>query len=74
MNIFRTIALYSIFGKPLVVYLGLTVLTLFIISAIMGSMILKGKNVPLKYHLRMAKVAIAIALIHGFLAFSIFLK
>lgn len=73
MNIFKTIALYSIFGKPLVVYLGLTTLTSFIIVAILGVMMMKGKNIPLKYHLWAAKIAITIALIHGFLAFSIFL-
>ena len=73
MNIFKTIALYSIFGKPLIVYLGLTALTGFTITAIMGVLMMKGKNVPLKYHLFAAKVSITVALIHGFLAFNVFL-
>jgi hypothetical protein len=74
MNIFRTIALYSIFGKPLVVYLGLITLTGFIITATLGYLILKGKAIPLKYHFWLAGSSITLALIHGFLAFSIFLK
>jgi len=74
MNSIRNIALFSILGKPLVVYLGIITLIGFLTTAILGMLILKGKKIPLKTHFLIAKMSLVLAVIHGFLAFSIFVK
>lgn len=71
MNNLRAIALFMILGKPLVVYLGIIVLIGFLITATIGMLILKGKTIPLKYHFLLAKISIALAVIHGLLAYSL---
>jgi hypothetical protein len=74
MTNIKALALFSIFGKPLIVYLGLLTLIGFIVTATLGYLILKGKAIPLKYHFWLAGGSLTVALIHGFLAFSIFFK
>lgn len=63
----REISYYPIFGKPLLLYLGITTITLVSITLVMGILTLKGK-VKLKYHQMMAATAITMAIIHGTLA------
>jgi len=74
MSNVRNIALFMILGKPLVVYLGIIIFIGFLTTAILGMLILKGKKIPLKLHLLLARVSLVLALVHGFLAFSIFSK
>jgi hypothetical protein len=59
---------YLIFGKPLIMYLGILTLTSFLITALIGYTTLHGKPiVPFKWHPRMAAFSIALAIIHGIL-------
>jgi hypothetical protein len=64
---FKEITYYLIFGKPLIMYLGITTLTLFLSAAVVGGLILKGKNISIKWHTGIVKIAIAFALVHAFL-------
>jgi len=72
MDHVRNLALFPILGKPLVVYLGLLTFAGFLTTATLGVLILKGKRIPLNNHLLLAKISITIAVIHGFMAFSLF--
>jgi hypothetical protein len=64
------IAYFSILGKPLILYMGITTLFLFIITASIGLMIFKGKKIPFKFHPTMAGISITVGLIHGILGLS----
>lgn len=68
------ITYYMIFGKPLIMYLGIITLLLFLWAAAVGGLVMKGKNKPpfitLKAHLFLAKIAIGLMLIHGLLGIS----
>lgn len=62
------IAYYLIFGKPLIMYIGILTLLSFSFTAYIGFMNLKGKTkIPLKWHFRMAKISLAVAITHGLL-------
>lgn len=64
----KQLAFYSIFGKPLVIILGITTLFCLIITACLGSTKLrKTLKVPLKWHYRIAGVTVALGLTHGLL-------
>jgi len=57
---------YPIFGKPLIMYLGIITLLLFLTTASIGYGIFKGKlKISIAWHFRLAKTAIAFALIHA---------
>lgn len=68
----REISYYLIFGKPLLLYLGITTLTLLSITLAMGLLVFKGK-VKLKHHQVMAAITITMAIIHGTLAILAYL-
>jgi len=63
----RNIAYFMIFGKPLIMYIGILTFCSFLFTAYIGYMNLKGKmTIPVVWHFRMAKISICLALIHGF--------
>lgn len=65
----ESISYYLIFGRPLILYLGVLTLSSFLITALIGYTTLHGKPVaPFKWHPRMAAISIALAIIHGSLA------
>ncbi len=68
------IALYLIFGKPLVMYGGLLVFASFLFTASISIMNVKYgiHKIPFKWHPRMAIISLTLALMHGLLAASIF--
>ena len=71
---FTEISYYPIFGKPFIMYLGITVLSCFLITAFIGYSNFKGKNwVAFKWHPRMAALSISLALLHGFLGVTAYL-
>jgi len=71
----RSIAFYKIFGLPLLAYGGLLALILILAAAFIGSSILAGKNkFSIKNHVWLARAAIAVALLHGALAFLAFIN
>lgn len=64
------IAYFPIFGYPLVLYLGIITLLLFITTASIGLMIFRGVKIPFKIHPTMAATALTFGVIHGTLALS----
>jgi len=70
----QELSYYSIFGLPLIVYLGLIALVFFLATATLP--ILKRKNIvkaSVKWHIWLAYVAIVFALIHSILGLLIYL-
>ncbi len=70
----KSIAIYPVFGKPLVVYIGIITLLSFLITATIA--ILNNKDnsrIPFKWHPRMAKISFTVAFFHAILALSLFL-
>lgn len=64
----REITFFLIFGKPLIMYLGLITLCSFLITASIGYLIHHGNQTILfKWHPRMAFISISLAIIHGLL-------
>jgi hypothetical protein len=68
------IAYFQIFGKPLVLYLGIITLLSFITTASIGLMIFRGVRIPFKFHPAMAGISLTLGIIHGILALSIYLN
>jgi hypothetical protein len=66
---FTNITYYLIFGKPLIMYLGILTLFSFLATASIGYLVFTGKSKPpiitLKTHFLLARISIAFALIHG---------
>jgi len=59
---------YSIFGRPLILYLGILTLFSFLFTASIAIMNKRGINkIPFKWHPRMAIFSISLAIIHGIL-------
>ncbi len=55
-----------IFGKPLIMYLGILTLLSFLATAAVGVMNIRGiTTIPFVWHLRLAGLSICLALIHG---------
>jgi dolichyl-phosphate-mannose--protein O-mannosyl transferase len=71
---FLEITYYQIFGKPLIMYLGIITLLSFLFTAAIALLNRKGINkIPMEWHFRMAKISIALALVHGLLAMLAYL-
>jgi len=63
---FQDISYALIFGKPLIMYLGILTLLAFIFTASIAVMTLKGiRTIPFKWHPRCAAFAICLAVFHG---------
>jgi hypothetical protein len=69
----QEISFYLIFGKPLIMYLGILTLTGFLVTALIAVMNRRGIHViPFVWHPRLAIFSIACAVIHGTLGVLIF--
>jgi hypothetical protein len=64
------IAYFPIYGKPLILYIGITTLILFIITASIGLMVFRGVRIPFKFHPTMAGISLTVGIIHGILGLS----
>jgi len=65
---FQEITYYLIFGKPLILYLGILTLLAILFTAAIAIMNKKGiRVIPLWWHPVCAACAILIALVHGLL-------
>lgn len=63
------------FSLPVVAYMGMLTLILLLATASVGFLNFHGDTrIPFKWHPRLARVTIAIALIHAILAVSVYLK
>lgn len=62
------IAYYQILGKPLILYLGILTILSFLFTASIAIMNARGiHKIPFKWHPRMAKISIGLAILHGLL-------
>lgn len=67
------IALLTILGKPLIVYLGAITLIALIVTAIFGILIIKGIfKLPIRWHIWLARLTVVLAIIHGIFGLSIY--
>lgn len=63
---FTEVTYYLIFGKPLIMYMGILTLSSFLFTALIGFLNLRGYTIiPLQYHFMMAKISLSLAIIHG---------
>ena len=70
---FENITYAPIFGKPLILYLGIVTLISFLVTASIAVMTLKGiRTIPFKWHPRLAVFSICLALIHGTLGMLLY--
>ncbi len=69
IKMLENISYYLIFGKPLVMYLGILTLLSFLFTALIAILNKNGVDkIPFKWHPRMGIISVSLALIHGFLA------
>lgn len=65
-------AMYMVFGQPLLAYAGLAAFVLFAATALIGYFNYRGRRIiPFKWHPRIAAAALALAIIHVIMAFSL---
>ena len=58
---------------PMIMIAGTILFLCLIGTAILGSMIMKGKgNIPLSWHINLARLTVVVVLLHGFLAMAWF--
>jgi hypothetical protein len=74
MSALTGIAMTMIAGFPVVVWMGLTTITLLLSTAGYGYGLMKGKiKGSIKNHMTIAAITITVALVHAVLAISIFI-
>lgn len=62
----ESITYYLIFGKPLIMYLGILTLSSFLFTASIAILNRRGITIiPFKWHPRMAAISIMLAVTHG---------
>ncbi len=65
----ESISYFPLFGKPVIMYLGILTLASFFVTATIGFLNYRGDHrIPFRWHPRMAAVSLGLALVHGFLA------
>ena len=70
---FKNISYFLIFGKPLIMYVGMLTFGSFLVTALIGFLNFKGNHtVPFRWHPRMAAFSITLALIHGILGILLY--
>jgi hypothetical protein len=69
----RNVSYYLIFGKPLIMYVGILTLLSFLFTALIGFLNFKGnRTIPFRWHSRMAVLSITLAFIHGVLGILLY--
>ena len=69
----KQIAFYKIIGKPLFAYFGLAGLLLMLAAVAVPLWNSKRENkIPLHWHMRLGRTAVAVGIIHALLAMSLF--
>jgi hypothetical protein len=60
------LAYYTIFGKPLIFYLGIFTISSVFITAIIGYLhYTERRRIPFKWHIRFAVLSLILAALHG---------
>lgn len=72
----REIALFSIWDRPLIFYLGILAIVLVLLTAYIGRFRprIGRKRLGVKQHRVFAYVALGVALVHGILAVSVYIR
>ena len=66
---FENFTYYPIFDIPLIVYLGIITIFIFIVTALIAYLKRKGKlKISIKWHYYLAYISIVLGLFHGLLA------
>ena len=66
-------AFFTWVSLPLIIGVGIVLFLCLVITATLGSLIMKGKTrIPFSWHVTLARLTIALALIHGFLVMAWF--
>ncbi len=69
----RNVSYFLIFGKPLIMYMGILTLLSFLFTALIGFLNFKGNHkIPFRWHPGMAALSITLALIHGVLGILLY--
>ncbi len=72
-NLIHDITYYPILGIPFIVYLGIFTLFMFILTAALPLLNKWGKTkINVKWHIRLAYIAILLGIIHGILGFLLY--
>jgi hypothetical protein len=62
----QEVSYYLIFGKPLIMYIGIVTLAVFLVTASIPVLNKKGiRIIPFGWHPRCAVLAISLAILHG---------
>ncbi len=62
---------YPIFGRPIILYLGIITVCLFLVTASIPVLSRRGVvKIPFVWHVRIAVLSICIALVHGMLGMA----
>lgn len=68
---FAEITYMQIFGKPLIMYLGIITLLCFLTTASIAILTMKGiRKFPIEWHIWAARISICLAFVHAFLGVS----
>ena len=66
------VAQITIAGLPLAIVLGLITLITFLSVATLGMLIQKGSDIPIGWHVNLARLTVVLALIHGLVVYLTF--
>jgi len=70
---FLPVAQIVILGLPLAIYLGAAAIIALVTTATIGMLVLKeGSTVPFNWHVNMARLTIALAIIHAIVVYWTF--
>ncbi|WAC04961.1 MAG: hypothetical protein OS112_11000 [Methanoregula sp.] len=70
---FTEISYSLLFGKPLIMYLGIVTLLSFFTTALIAILNMKGiNNIPFIWHPRLAVLSIFLAFLHGMLGVLVY--
>jgi hypothetical protein len=70
---FQEISYTLIFGKPVIMYLGIITFASFVFTATVGLLNFKGILwIPFKWHPRLAAISIALGILHGSLGILLY--
>jgi len=70
---FAEITYMEIFGKPLIMYLGIVTLLCMLVTATIAILTMKGiRKLPVDWHIWGARITILLALVHAFLGTAAF--
>jgi len=70
----QEISYYLIFGRPLILYLGIITFFSFLVTASIPALSRRGVvKIPISWHVRMAGFSIVLGLLHGALGIAVYM-